>query len=56
MNEIIEYAADSLSSFSPSLPDKLMKHLHQRPLFNPRYIVARNTEFFGNLPLRFFLL
>ncbi|KND09165.1 hypothetical protein ACJ43_00880 [Bacillus paralicheniformis] len=35
---------------------KLMKHLHQRPFFNPGYIAPRNPELLRDFALRFFFL
>ncbi len=37
-------------------PVKLMKHLHQRALLNPRHIAPRNPKLFRNFALRFFFL
>lgn len=37
-------------------PIKLMKHLHQRALFNPRHIAPRNPKLLRDFALRFFFL
>ncbi len=37
-------------------PVKLMKHLHQRALLNPRHIAPRDPKLLRDLALRFFLL
>ncbi len=37
-------------------PIKLMKHLHQRALFNPRHIAPRDPKLLRDFALRFFFL